>query len=78
MLDLPTGVTTIGFPDDIGLTVVARLLKEVEMYVNGTVYDIKFWLENTGLSLTERKTEVILITNQRKGTSTFKSSVKIT
>ena len=68
-LDLPTGVASIGFADDIGVTVVARLLEEVELYANEAVYEIKSWLENAGLQLAEHKTEVVLITKRRKCTS---------
>lgn len=47
-LNLLTSVATVGFADNTGLTIVARLLEEVEVYVNETVYDIKSWHENEG------------------------------
>lgn len=59
-LDLTTDVATIGFADDLGLTVVARLLVEVETYTNETVHGFKSWLKNVGLSLTEHKMEVVI------------------
>lgn len=63
--------------NDIGMAIVARLLEDVEPYVNEQDYDIKFWLENAGLSLREHKAEVVLITKGRKNTS-MKSKVGIT
>lgn len=63
-LDLPTGEASIGFGDDIGVTVVAPFL-----YANEAVYGIKSWLENAGLSLAEYKTEVVLIAKQRMSMS---------
>ena len=66
-LDLPTGVASIGFADDIGVTVVARLLEEVELYANEAAYEIKSWLENAGIQLVEHKTEVVFITKRSRG-----------
>lgn len=68
-LDFPTNVVTIGFADIIGLPVVLRRLDEVEIYVSETVYNVKFWLAIAGISLTERNTEAVLITERRKSTT---------
>lgn len=67
-LDVPTNVVTIRFGNKFGLTNLG-FVDEIEIYANETVYDIKSWLENAGLSLTEQKTEVPLSTKRRKSTS---------
>lgn len=75
-LDLPTGVGSIGFADDIGVTGVARLLKETDLYGNEAVYKIKSWLENAGLFLAEwqRKCTSMKI---KFGTQTIRSKVRL-
>lgn len=43
-LDFSSGMATIGFVNDIGLPVVVRLFKGIEIHGNKAVYDIKPWL----------------------------------
>ena len=68
-LRLPDNVTTIGFADDIGITVVAKHQDEIEIYANEAIWEINSWLRNSGLSLAEHKTEVVLISKRRKNTT---------
>lgn len=44
-LQVPTGVTIIGFVDDIGMTIVTQHIKEI---------DILTWLKGAGLALVWR------------------------
>ena len=68
-LRLPNGVTTIGFADDIGVTIVAKRLDEIEIYANETIWEINSWLKKSGLLLAEHKTELVLISKRRKDTT---------
>ncbi|CAD7086205.1 unnamed protein product [Hermetia illucens] len=68
-LRLPSGVTTIGFADDIGVTIVAKHLDEIEIYANEAIWEINSWLKKSGLSLAEHKTELVLISKRRKDTT---------
>ena len=68
-LQLPKGVTIIGFADDIGVTIVAQDIDEIEVLTNEAIFEIRSWLEEAGLTLAEHKTEVVLITKRRKQTS---------
>lgn len=58
--------TIVGFADDIALVVMARHLKEVELYANEAVNKISSWLDAAGLQLAEHKTEAVLICNRRR------------
>ncbi|CAD7089303.1 unnamed protein product [Hermetia illucens] len=68
-LQLPKGVTIIGFADDIGVTIVAQDIDEIEVLTNEAIFEIRSWVEEAGLTLAKDKTEVVLITKRRKQTS---------
>lgn len=46
-LQLPRAVTIIGFPDDIGVSIVAQDSKEVKILTNELIWEITSWLEGT-------------------------------
>lgn len=64
-LNLPVGVKTIGFADDIALLIVAAELNEARTVTNASVGVVKSWLNSMGLALAEHKTEVVVISSRR-------------
>lgn len=64
-LNLPVGVKTIGFADDIALVVSAPNLNEAKTVTNASISVVKSWLASMSLSLAEHKTEVVVISSRR-------------
>lgn len=64
-LNLPAGVKTIGFADDIALLIVAAELDVAKTMTNASVGVVKSWLSSMGLTLAEHKTEVVVISSRR-------------
>ena len=56
----------VGYADDIALVVVAKHLEDAELYSCEAISAVKGWLESSGLTLAEEKTEAVLITKRRK------------
>ncbi|CAD7081162.1 unnamed protein product [Hermetia illucens] len=65
-LPLPEEATVVGYADDIALVVVAKHLEDAELYSSEAISAVKCWLESSGLTLAEEKTEAVLITKRRK------------
>lgn len=65
----PGEVFFIGFADDFAITIVASYVSDVEIYINEVNWRINSWLENTIMSLTEHKTEFVMINKCRKNMS---------
>lgn len=65
-LTLPAGVEIICFADDIVLVVTAKHLDELELLANESIALVKNWIEETGLSVAEHKTEVMLVSRRKK------------
>ncbi|XP_046481057.1 uncharacterized protein [Neodiprion pinetum] len=63
-MDLPAGVTAVGFADDIALVVTARSAEMLEATTNEAVASVWNWLQARGLDLAERKTEVVVLTRR--------------
>uniref|UniRef100_A0ABD2WSZ8 Reverse transcriptase domain-containing protein n=1 Tax=Trichogramma kaykai TaxID=54128 RepID=A0ABD2WSZ8_9HYME len=69
-LELPRSAKTVGFVDDIAITVVAKHLDLVEYYSNETIRLVRAALTELGLQTADQKTEVLLFTS-RKVTETI-------
>lgn len=65
-LQLPQGAETIGFADDLAVTVVAKHLEEVVQIGNEAIRIIRQWLTSVDLQLANHKTEAVLITSRKK------------
>lgn len=66
-MQLPKGVTIIGFAYEIGVTVVGHGIEEIEVFINEAMFEIRFWLEDAGVTLWfPSETEEALITKRRK------------
>lgn len=60
--------TIVGFANDLAVGFTAKQAEDVELYATEKITAVNSWIENVGLTLTDKKTEVALITNSRKNT----------
>ncbi|XP_060516193.1 uncharacterized protein LOC132695754 [Cylas formicarius] len=65
-LEMPNGVTLIGFADDIGLIVVAKNEELLMCNANTALQRVARWLEQRRLALAPEKTKAVLLTTKRK------------
>lgn len=49
----PKEVTVVGFVDDIDVTIVAQGIKENEILINETIWNVRSWLVGADLALAE-------------------------
>lgn len=65
-LEMPQGVTLVGFADDVAVIVVAKTEQGVTRKGNYALRRIKKWLNDNGLELAPEKTEAVLLSGRRK------------
>ncbi|XP_046599987.1 uncharacterized protein LOC124295147 [Neodiprion lecontei] len=65
-MEMPEGVSTIGFADDIALLVTARTAELLEVTAGEAINRVWDWLHEKGLELAEKKTEVVVLTRRHK------------
>lgn len=65
-LPVPEETLLIGFANDLGVMVVARHPKHVEVYKSKAIYAIIPWLHTVEWDLADEETEVAFITNCKK------------
>ncbi|XP_060516767.1 uncharacterized protein LOC132696115 [Cylas formicarius] len=65
-LEMPNGVTLIGFADDIGMIVVAKNEELLMCNANTALQRVTRWLEQRRLALAPEKTKAVLLTKKRK------------
>ena len=65
-LQVPGESKIVGFADDIGIVVTAKLLEEVVQISNETISIVRRWLSSMGLTLAEHKTEAVLISSRKQ------------
>lgn len=68
-LRFPRSVTSTSFADDIGITILASHVDDVEVHANEAIWQVKSWLQNAWLALAEHKKVLVLVTKRRKNTS---------
>lgn len=64
-LNLPKGVTIVGFADDIVLTVSGETLEEVGMLATEAIDMVESWMRGVKLEIAHHKTEVLMISNRK-------------
>lgn len=62
-LELPTGVSIVGFADDIVLTVLGETQLHVEVQASEAIRIIEGWMGSHHLKLAHQKTEVVAVNN---------------
>lgn len=65
-LNLGTGVSTIGFADDLALMVTAAQKHQMLNKANIALRTIKTWLEENGLRLAPEKTECVILSGRKE------------
>jgi hypothetical protein len=65
-IELPVGVRTIAFADDLALVTMARKEEELMHITNEALKKIQEWMERAGLELGSQKTESVLLVGQRR------------
>lgn len=65
-LEMPVGVRTLAFADDLAVLVSSRNEEEMMALVNQTLQKVAEWMEDTGLSVAAHKTEATLLTGRRR------------
>lgn len=74
-LSLPVGTSLIGFADDIAALVLAREEEEAKRKVARVTLMASDWLEEHGLQLEAKKTEMVVLTRQRKFSVPFRARI---
>lgn len=71
-LEVPNGVTLIGYADDLAIVVTAKTESELETKAEQVLNGIVSWLKEHGLGLAPEKTEAVLLIGRKKcGTLNF-------
>ena len=65
-VEVPEGVTLIGYADDLALVAVARSGEEMVNKINTALLDVTAWLRRRGLRIAPEKTEAVLLSGRRK------------
>nr|CAH7745583.1 unnamed protein product [Callosobruchus chinensis] len=65
-LNLPHGVTTVAYADDLAVIVVARTEEELMDKANCSIEEIVFWLAENALQIAPEKTEAVILSPRRK------------
>lgn len=65
-LQMPDGVTLIGFADDIALIAVAKTEQQLMNIADTALLRVASWIESRQLKLAPEKTEAIVLTYKRK------------
>lgn len=65
-LQMPEGVTLIGYADDLAVVVVAKSESGIEIAANNALLDIGSWLRGHGLQLAPEKTEATLLIGRKR------------
>ena len=64
-MDLPAGMSIIGFADDALVVCAADNVGILELRINDTLWRAKRWLDSRGLKIAPEKTEASLVTDRR-------------
>lgn len=67
-IELPEGVTLIGFADDVAMTVVAKTEETLMTRANFALDYVADWMKTRHLELAPQKTEAVILTRKRKMT----------
>lgn len=59
VLSVPREVRIVGFVNDPVEVVTAKQPDDIEVYVMKTIKVVKFWLERTGMTLADERTEAV-------------------
>lgn len=65
-MEMPVGISLIGFADDIAMTIVEKDEKILMNKANTGLQRISNWMESKLLKLAPQKTEAIILTTKRK------------
>lgn len=65
-LELPEGVRTVAYADDLAVLAVAKKEEELERITNLALVKISDWMEDMGLALAPEKTESVLLIGRKK------------
>nr|CAI5854774.1 unnamed protein product [Callosobruchus analis] len=65
-IEMPRGVTTIAYADDLAIVVTARDEEEIMVKANWAIEEVSCWLERRELTVAPEKTEAVLLTKRRK------------
>lgn len=68
-LQLPAGVSIVGFADDIVLMVLGETQLQVEVQASEAIRIIEEWMSNHQLQLAHQKTEVVVVNNFKSAMS---------
>ena len=64
-MDLPAGMTIVGFVDDALVMCAADDARILELRINASFWRVKRWLDTRGLEMALEKTEALLVTDRR-------------
>jgi len=64
-LNFPTGVSLIGYADDVALAIAAEGMELAQQTLNEVMRLIHLWIEGHGLQLAIPKTEIVVLTHRR-------------
>ena len=62
---MPNGFTIVNFAYDIVIVSVAKTAKELKEKLNIAFRKVEAWLDEVGLTLTQRKSEAVLISDRK-------------
>ncbi|KAJ8932589.1 hypothetical protein NQ318_016633 [Aromia moschata] len=74
-IPLPKQVQLTGFADDVAATIVADSAEETELLVWSTIDTVEDWLEQHRLKLAKQKTEMVVLTRQKRFPKPFKVDI---
>lgn len=63
---MPAGVTLIGYADDVGIMVTAKIADMLEVVSEHALHNIMEWLDFRRLRLAPHKIEAVLLISGRK------------
>ena len=64
-MDLPAGTSIIGITDDALIVCATQDVETLELSINESMWQKKRWLNNTGLEMTLKKTDSLLVMSRR-------------
>jgi hypothetical protein len=65
-LQMPEGVTLVGYADDLALVATAKNEEDLMMKTNRAIAEIDDWLKENKLTLASEKTEAVIMAGRRK------------
>ena len=74
-LELPLWASIVGFADDIAAVIRARDPEEAQRRVTFVVRMVKDWMESNGFAIAPQKTEIVVLTRQRRFNDGFRVEI---